>query len=45
MSLVDAAISRTRLVVAGLVFLLITGALVYTVVPKEAEPDVNIPII
>ncbi len=45
MTLVDSAISRTRLVLAALVFLVGAGLIMYSVIPKEAEPDVNIPII
>lgn len=42
---IDYAISHARLTVATLVFLLIAGLLAYVTIPKEAEPDVRIPII
>ena len=41
MSLIDAALSRSRTVVSVLVLLLITGSLTYISVPKEADPDIN----
>lgn len=45
MSLIDAALNRSRTVLATLVLLFIAGAFSFTAIPKEAEPDVNIPII
>ena len=45
MSLIDAAINRSRTVLATLVLLLIAGAFSIGAIPKEAEPDANIPII
>src|ERR1043165_3435637 len=39
------AISHTRLTLAILAFLLIAGLTAYISIPKEAEPDVRIPII
>src|SRR5216110_3776396 len=42
---VDYAISHARLTIAALAFLLIAGLLAYLTIPKEAEPDVRIPII
>ncbi len=42
---VDYAISHARLTIAILVFLLIAGLSAYFSIPKEAEPDVRIPII
>ncbi|MGV6872714.1 efflux RND transporter permease subunit [Pseudochelatococcus sp. B33] len=42
---VDYAISHARLTLAILVFLLIAGAMSYVAIPKEAEPDVKVPII
>ena len=44
-SLVDAAISRARTIVASLLLILVAGFYAYLNVPKEAEPDINIPII
>ena len=43
--IVDLAVSRARLTLSLLVFLLVAGALSYINIPKEAEPDINIPII
>jgi multidrug efflux pump len=45
MSLIDAGLNRSRTVLATLVLLLIAGAFSFNAIPKEAEPDVNIPII
>src|SRR3954451_7069117 len=42
---VDYAINHARLTVAALAFLLIAGLVAYVTIPKEAEPDVKIPII
>ncbi|MBM3538827.1 MAG: efflux RND transporter permease subunit [Alphaproteobacteria bacterium] len=42
---VDYAISHARLTLSTLLFLLIAGFLSYLAIPKEAEPDVRIPII
>ncbi|MFT0891582.1 efflux RND transporter permease subunit [Pseudochelatococcus sp. G4_1912] len=42
---VDYAISHSRLTLAVLVFLLIAGAMSYMAIPKEAEPDVKVPIV
>jgi multidrug efflux pump len=43
--IVDVAIGHARLTIALLIFLLAVGASSYISIPKEAEPDVNIPII
>jgi multidrug efflux pump len=43
--LIDYAIDHARLTVATLVFLLTAGLVAYVTIPKEAEPDVKIPII
>ena len=45
MSLIDTAISRSRTVFASLVLILISGTIAYITIPKEAEPDVNMPVI
>ena len=45
MSIIDAALSRSRTVLAVLVLLLIAGFSSYVNIPKEARPDVNVPII
>src|SRR5688572_33389971 len=42
---VDYAISHARLTLATLLFLLVAGFSAYMTIPKEAEPDVTIPII
>jgi multidrug efflux pump len=42
---IDYAISHARLTIATLLFLLVAGAVAYVTIPKEAEPDVRIPII
>ena len=42
---VDYAINHSRLTIAALAFLLIAGLVAYITIPKEAEPDVKIPII
>ena len=44
MDIVKLAIHNARLTLAVLVFLLIAGTLAYQSVPKEAEPDVAIPV-
>ncbi len=41
--LIDAALSHARTVLATLVLVLIAGSYAYFTVPKEAEPDINIP--
>ena len=43
--IVEFAIDHARLTIAILVFLLFAGALSYVNIPKEAEPDVTVPII
>src|SRR5947209_11821459 len=42
---IDYAISHARLTIATLVFLLVAGFVAYRTIPKEAEPDVKVPII
>src|SRR5919205_3288625 len=44
-SLIDYAISHARLTIATLLFLLSAGMVAYVTIPKEAEPDVKVPII
>ena len=41
--LIDAALDHSRTVLASLVLVLIAGTYAYMTVPKEAEPDINIP--
>lgn len=43
--IIDAAFSRSRTVALVFVMLIIAGASAYFSIPKEAEPDVTIPII
>jgi multidrug efflux pump len=45
MDIVSLAIRNARLTISVLLFLVIAGALAYQSIPKEAEPDVAIPII
>ena len=45
MKIVENANNNARLTISVLVFLLVTGALAYNSIPKEAEPDIQIPII
>jgi multidrug efflux pump len=42
---IDYAISHARLTIALLIFLLVAGFVAYRTIPKEAEPDVKVPII
>ncbi|WP_397543425.1 efflux RND transporter permease subunit [Roseovarius salis] len=43
-ALIDAAFSRSRAVLLALVLLLLTGAAAYRGIPKEAAPEVQIPV-
>ena len=43
--LINTAMDRSRTVVLVLIFLLISGASMYQAIPKEAEPDIDIPTI
>ena len=43
--MVEAAIRNARLTLSIMIFFLIAGALAYQSIPKEAEPDIQIPII
>ena len=42
---VDTAINNARLTLATLVFFLVAGLVAYLTIPKEAEPDVKVPIV
>ncbi len=44
-ALIDAALGHARTVLALLVLVLVSGAYGYITIAKEAEPDINIPII
>ena len=45
MQMIDAAMTRSRTVILGLMVILVAGLYAYTTIPKEAEPDIEIPII
>jgi len=45
MNLVERAIRNARLTISVLVFLMLSGTLAYISIPKEAEPDIQIPIL
>lgn len=45
MNIVDLAIRNARLTLAVLMFLIVAGTMSYISIPKEAEPDIKIPII
>lgn len=45
MSLIDHALNRSRTVILVLVLLLATGWVGYNTIPKEADPDVQIPVL
>jgi len=42
---IDAALHRSRTVLLTLFFLLLAGAVAYVQIPKEANPDIDIPLI
>jgi multidrug efflux pump len=42
---VDYAISHARLTISVLLFLLVAGLSAYVSIPKEAEPDIKVPIV
>jgi multidrug efflux pump len=44
-AIIDWSIDRGRLIVAALALLMLAGASSYLSIPKEADPDVNIPIV
>jgi multidrug efflux pump len=45
MRLVETAIANARLTISVLLFLMLAGTMAYISIPKEAEPDVQIPIL
>ncbi|MEZ5792479.1 MAG: efflux RND transporter permease subunit [Nitratireductor sp.] len=45
MGIVEYAIRNARLTISVLLFFLVAGSLAYISIPKEAEPDIQIPII
>ena len=44
-AIIDAALQRSRVVLLGLAVILAAGLVAYIQIPKEAEPDINIPFI
>ncbi len=44
-SVIDAAFGRSRSIILGFLFILFAGTSAYSTIPKEAEPDIAIPII
>jgi len=45
MALIETAFARSRTVLAALFLVLVAGTIAFVEIPKEAEPDINIPII
>lgn len=45
MKLVETAIANARLTISVLLFMMLAGAMAYVSIPKEAEPDIQIPIL
>ncbi|NQV79313.1 MAG: efflux RND transporter permease subunit [Alphaproteobacteria bacterium] len=45
LDLIDQAFAHARTVLSALALILISGTIAYINIPKEAEPDINIPII
>ena len=45
MGFLEIAVKNARLTITALLFFLVAGALAYINIPKEAEPDVQIPVI
>ncbi|MDA9629336.1 efflux RND transporter permease subunit [Pelagibacteraceae bacterium] len=45
MNIIDFALSKARVFVGILIFIIVSGASTYITIPKESTPDVNIPII
>jgi len=43
--IIDAAFARTRTVALAFFMIIVMGAVAYTTIPKEADPDIQIPII
>ena len=44
-TVIEAAISHSRTIIATLILILISGTVSYINIPKESDPDINIPII
>jgi len=45
MRIVETAIANARLTISVLLFLMLAGSMAYVSIPKEAEPDIQIPIL
>ena len=45
MNVIDLAMRRSRTVILSLLVVLVGGVIAYTTIPKEAEPDIEIPVI
>ena len=45
MALIETAFARSRTVLSALFLVLVAGTIAFVEIPKESEPDVNIPII
>jgi multidrug efflux pump len=45
MQMIETAMRRSRTVVMSLAVIIVAGVMTYVSVPKEAEPDINIPMI
>lgn len=45
MKFVETAIANARLTISVLLFLMLAGTMAYVSIPKEAEPDIQIPIL
>jgi multidrug efflux pump len=45
MKLVETAIRNARLTISVLLFLMLAGTMAYVSIPKEAEPDIQIPVL
>jgi multidrug efflux pump len=43
--LIEAAVGHSRTVLCSLILILIAGVVTFITIPKEADPDVNVPII
>ena len=45
MGFLDVAVKNARLTITALLFFLVAGAVSYVEIPKEAEPDIQIPVV
>ncbi len=45
MQVIESAMTRSRTIILGLAVILIAGLYAYQTIPKEAEPDIEIPVI